>query len=174
MKSIVIKYGTIYAVIVLISSILYLFGYAGMAITTGINLVCLFVGFWFAGQDYKKGNDGYAAFGELVKVFFLTLMFAMVWSTLFNFVMYSFISDERKENIVENMIQSQLSTYSSMGLMDEASLMQREEKLRDDFTVDKMFGLGNLLVGSVMMLFMYLVFALIGAGVFKKVRRNLD
>lgn len=172
MKNSFLKFGGIYAVYSIISVLLWYNGIIGMGLNSILGIVVLFVIFWLAARDQKTQNEGYATFGELFKLFFLITIIGMAVSLVFNVVYNNMISDESKDEIVERTIQSQLSMYKFFGTGEDL-LITMEEKLREDMTAEKMFGLMNTLTTMISSFFIAMIFALIGGGLFKKVPKEV-
>ncbi|MCC6689648.1 MAG: DUF4199 domain-containing protein [Saprospiraceae bacterium] len=169
MKKLIIKYGTIYAIVSIIFYVLYIFGVLSMMTNFIISIIVLAIVFWLAAKDYKAGNGGYASFGSLVKTYFLILVVGGVVSMIYSVVQNNLLSTEKKEEIVNRMIDSQLSLWSKLMKNNESLLVEMEDQIRQDMTVEKVFGVKNQLVGVLINFFVYVILVIIGAAIFKKV-----
>ncbi len=171
MKNLVIKYGVIYGIIAIILGALYIYGKVSMSLNFILSLLVLGVIFWMVGKEYKRSNNGFATLGELIKTYFVILVIGGAISMVSTMIQVNVISDETKESIVERQIQSQLDMYSSLGF-DEVKIIEQEEILRESFTFESVFGFSSIVLSFVLGLFGFLIFALIGAAIFKKVPKE--
>ncbi len=133
-------------------------------------MLCLI--FWISAKNYKSVQGGHASFGELFKLFFAITFLGMVLSFIFYMVHNNLISEETKSAIVERTIQSQLSISKSLG-MSEDQLLTQEDQLHEAMTPESLFGIANTLSSLFLSFFIAIIFASIGALIFKKVPKDL-
>ncbi len=169
MKNIFIKYGIIYGIISLGLTVLYYQGITGMGLQTALSFGSFIVLLILAGIEYKKKNEGFAAFGELLKLFFGVVCVGVVIALVGQLIYSGILSDESKERMVQNQIDTTISMYESMG-MDEDTLLDMEEKLVEK--LDSLFKPTTYLLGSLLSVLMLTVISLIPAAILKKPRKD--
>jgi len=137
-------------------------------ILSGIGLIVFIVILISAGKKYKAENGGYATMGELVKTFALVLIIGLLISSLFQFAYTMTMSEEKKDNFIETMVESQTSMMGS--LIPEEQLGEMEDQLYEQLS--GMFNpstiIMNLLIGAI---FSVLI-SLIPAAIMKKTRQE--
>lgn len=172
MKSIFIKYGVIYGVIGFATTLLYYQGVLGMGKNFILGMVVLFLLLWQAGKEYKVQHQGFATFGELLKLFFLIISIGMIISLLLTSVWANIISDDQKSEIVARIVDSTMG-MTKMITSDEAMLAQMQEDLEEEMTIEKVFGFKAIITNLFSALFGSIIFALIAAAIFKKVPKEV-
>lgn len=166
MTSNVITYGFAYGLVSIAMAFLMYNGILGIFSQMGISIVLFIVILVLAGKRFKKENDGYATMGELFKTFALVLIIGIIISALFQFVYTMSMSEEKKEEIVETIVEGQTSLYE--GIIPEADLAELEDKLYEDSSA--MFDPVTMLISVIIGSLLYLVLALIPAAIMKKTR----
>lgn len=166
MKSIFIKYGTIYGLFSIVVALSFYFNLAGMGINSVVNLGGLFVVLYFASKAIKRQQGGTATFGQLIKAYVPILAIGIVISILFSVILVIVISEDQKTKMVDSVVSSQTSMYQAMG-MDEAQVARMEEDLSVKMR-DQLFNPGMMALSSLYTFLMMLVLSLIPAAIFKK------
>lgn len=172
MKSIFIKYGVIYGVIGFATTLLYYNGVVGMGKNFILGMVVLFLLLWQAGKEYKVQHQGFATFGELLKLFFLIISIGMILSVLSTAVYNNIISDDQKSEILTRVVDSAMG-MTKMFTSDEAMLAEAREKAEEDMTIEKFFSLKSTITNLFSGIFSAIIFALIAAAIFKKVPKEV-
>jgi hypothetical protein len=95
-----------------------------------------------AGLEFRKNNQNVMLYGEAFKVTFLTTIIGFAISSIFSFVLITFIDTELLDVLIEKYSTSTQNLMSSMGAPEEEinnALEEMEEDLPKQFS-----GLGML------------------------------
>lgn len=170
MKNIILRYGLIYGGVTALISILYQHGIGGMLFNVLFGIPFMIFIIIAAGRKYKAINGGYATFGELVKVLMGVFIFASLISLTAMLLHGQFLSEEAKQTIIDNSIESQLSILERFVPDDLMS------DLEDQIEVESqsLFDIVTLLKGFLFGIFGSLLVALISAAIMKKRRPEND
>ncbi len=170
MRNIVAKHGIIYGVVSIILGMFVLYGGAILYFSSYILVLLVpFVIFWLDSKEYKRQNDGYIDFGELIKSYFVILAMGAIMSFVFSYVHYSVISDTTKEANVEQQKQKpRFFGFNATIRDDYGSERVIEYGSKENLSVERLFGFPRLFMGFFVNLIGCLVLALIGAAIFKK------
>ncbi len=162
MNKIIITFGLIYGIYSIISSYLMLNQMVGVFALSGISFLVAFVLFFLCIRNYKSKNDGFASFKE---IFLLCIGVAIVGFTISSLGSQAYMqtmSEETKEEISTNFVDSQVSMYENMGI----DTLELEEELAEQ--ANEMFSVKNTIIGTISGILMMAVIAVIFALIFRK------
>jgi len=163
MSSNVITHGVIYGVLGMVSAFLMFNGMLG-TMTIGIAGILIFILVLVsAGRRYKAENGGYATMGDLVKTFAMVLLIGMLLSVLFQMVYTMTMGEEKKEALIESMVDSQTEMMAK--IMPEDQLGELEDQFYE--SASTMFDPGKLIMGVLFGSFFYILVSLIPAAIMK-------
>lgn len=166
MSSNVIKYGLIYGITSILATFLMYNGTLGTMTAGLLGLVIFIVVLVLAGKQYKAENGGYASMGELVKTFALVLLVGLLVSSLFQLAYTMTMSEEKKDSIVENIVEGQTSMLANM--IPEEQLSETQDAMYEQ--AYGMFNPSTVLLGVFFGFIVYIIIALIPAAIMKKNR----
>ena len=165
MRNNILKYGVILGVILCISSYLYLNATFSTTISMVVSFGALLVMLVLSGLEYRKAQEGYASFGELIKLYVGVILVALLVSTIFSLIYMSILDEETKAALSNQIMENTLAMYEGMGIpQDQLDAMSDElEKQFQD-----MFSPGTLIQGLLINLIIYFIISLIPAAILKK------
>lgn len=170
MKKLALIFGILHGLIALIMQILYHNGRIGNTMNSIISFTLLFGVFFVVGFLYKKSQDGFASFGELVKLFFVTGSMTVGLQFVGQLVLSQIYSEDKKVEIAQRITDMQIEMQRSFGIFSEVQLASMEDKMMDDSK--NMFKPGFLIMGLVGNLVIYLLLALIPTAILKKNKKK--
>ena len=114
MKNVFLKYGVMYGLVGFVSTLLYYHGVLGMGLNFVLGMGVLFFLLWLAGKEFKSKNEGYATFGELLKLYFMTILVGILLSIALTAVYNNVISEDQKAAIVSRMVESTMAMTKTL------------------------------------------------------------
>tara|TARA_B100000497_G_C7562633_1_gene339342 strand:+ start:225 stop:725 length:501 start_codon:yes stop_codon:yes gene_type:complete len=165
MKNNILTYGGFFGAIMCISSYAYLNSMISTTISMVVTFGALLVVLVMAGLAYRKSQEGFASFGELIKLYGGIIIMAILMSTIFSLIYMSTLDEATKSAISEKMMDNAMSMYESMGVpQDQMDIMSDE--LEKQF--ENMFSPSTLIQGALINFLMYFIISLIPAAILKK------
>ena len=165
MKKLILTYGGILGLIMSISG--YMYYNSGLSTTTSMivsfgSVIVLTV---LSGLAYRKSQEGFASFGELIKLFAGVIFLGILLSTVFTMIYVSTLDEATKADISERMLENALGMYESMG-MPQDQIDAMSDQLEKQF--DNIFSIGTLIQGVLINVVVYFIISLIPAAIIKK------
>ena len=165
MKKNIITYGAILGIIFAVAGFLYFKAMIGMAMSSILTFGGLIVILFLAGIQYRKSQDGFASFGELLKLFVGISLVALFFSIVSSVTHISLMDEDAKIEFTDKMVNSQLSMYKSMGMNDEM-IDEMEDDFREEMT--NVLTPSTMITGSLLNFLIYFLISLIPAGILKR------
>jgi len=162
MKRIIITFGLIYGIFNIISGYLMLNQMVSMWTLTGLGFLIAFIVYFLGIRNYKSENGGFASFRDAFQVCMGITLVGFALSFLVNQVFIQTMSDETKEELATQFVDSQVKMYEDMGVDTE----EIEETLSQQ--ADSMFSIKSALIQSLSGLILMAVISVIFALIFKK------
>lgn len=166
--SIALKYGLLLGVIVIILNLIARL--TGTVENTGLSIVYSILSLAafitllaLAIKEYKKGNGGYASFGEAFAVSALAGTFAVILTNAFRYFYITFIDDTELRQIADKMAEER---------------MKLEDRGMSEAEIDQALGVAELFTSPLMLvassIFGILILSLIVSAVMKKSRPEFE
>lgn len=165
MNKIGLIFGGIFGVLSFINGYFSMQGMYGTGTTFFLTLALLIVLLVVAAIQYKKSNEGFASFGELLRLFFVITFIGTLLGMLLSYIYMSTMSEETMSAMLDRIIETQMNMYESVG-MDEATLSKMSDELENKR--DELFTPSTMAIGSIMNMFLYFLVSLVPAAIMKK------
>lgn len=165
MNKIGLIFGGIFGVLSFVNGYFSMQGMYGTWTAFFLTLALLIVLLVVAAIQYKKNNEGFASFGELLRLFFVITFIGTILGMLLSYIYMNTMSDEAMSAMLDRIIETQMNMYESMG-MDEATLSKMSDELENKR--DELYTPSTMAIGSIMNMFLYFLVSLIPAAILKK------
>jgi len=162
MKRIIITFGLIYGIFNIISGYLMLNQTLSMWTLTGVGFLVAFIVYFLGIRNFKTENGGFASFRDAFQVCMGITLIGFALSFLVNQVYVQTMSQDSKDELATQFVDSQVSMYADMGVDTE----EIEEALSAQ--ADDMFSVKSALIQSLTGLILMGVISVIFALIFKK------
>ena len=163
MKKILLTYGIIFGITQILSTIFMYERVLGIYQLAGISFLLTIVVLVLAIQQYKKSNEGFASFQNILKLTLGVYVIGLVIGLVVGQLYVATKSEEWKQEFVSKYVEDQISTLQGFGL-EETDEME-EEMIKVGETL---FDVKTSLIGSVNGLFFVIIIFVILGLIFKK------
>lgn len=162
MKRIIITFGLMYGIYSIVAGYLMLNQMVGMWTLSGLGFLIAFLVYFLGIRNYKSENGGFASFKEIFQLCMGIAIVGSGVSFIGNQIYMQTMSEETKDEIATQFVDSQVSMYENLGVDTEVM----EEALTEQ--ADAMFSMKNAIIGTFAGLIMMAVISVIFGLIFKK------
>jgi len=162
MKRIIITFGLMYGIYSIVASYLMLNQMVGMWTLSGLGFLVAFLVYFIGIRNYKSENGGFASFKEIFQLCMGIAIVGYAVSFIGSQIYMQTMSEDTKDELTTQFIDSQVSMYEGFGLDTE----QIEDELTEQ--ADAMFSMKNSIIGTFIGIIMMAVISVIFALIFKK------